>query len=136
VQIDYLEGGTGMYQPGVCNIDGREIAKRRAFGIVSVAGAIGLAALLVAVDAPPLARAIVVLPLGAGLVSLEEARRRFCGAFAYRSIRSATGSGSDATERVTDRAAKAADRAAARWMVAYCGTIAVAITAVFMLLPI
>jgi hypothetical protein len=134
VHIEYLDRADGMYRPGVCNIDGREIAKRRRFGIVAVAGAIALGALLVFIDAPALARAIVVLPLGAGLVSLEEARRRFCGAFAYLGIRSATAS--DSTERVNDAAALAADRAAARWMVAYCGIIAVAITAVFMLLPI
>jgi len=134
VRIEYLDRVEGSYRPGVCNIDGREIAKRRRFGIVSIAGAIALGALLVAVDAPALARAIVVLPLGAGLVSLEEARRRFCGAFAYLGIRSIVGT--DSTERVSDVAATAADRAAARWMVAYCGIIAVAITAVFMLLPI
>jgi len=134
VQIEYLDRVDGAYQPGVCNIDGREIAKRRTFGVVSIAGAIVLGALLVSVEAPALARAIVVLPLGAGLVSLEEARRRFCSAFAYLGIRSVIGT--DSTERVTDAAAQHADRAAARRMVAYCGTIAVAITAVFMLLPI
>jgi hypothetical protein len=131
VQIDYMEPA-GRYQPGACNIDGREIARRRAFGVASVAGAIILSAVLVAVDAPTLA--IVVLPLFAGLVSLEEARRRFCGLFAYLGIRSVVGS--DSTERVMDTTATAADRAAARWLVAYCGAIAVAITAGFMLLPL
>jgi len=133
VQIDYMEPA-GRYQPGACNIDGREIARRRAFGVASVAGAIILSAVLVAVDAPTLARAIVVLPLFAGLVSLEVARRRFCGLFAYLGIRSVVGS--DSTERVMDTTATAADRAAARWLVAYCGAIAVAITAGFMLLPL
>ena len=83
MQIDYLEPADGAYRPGVCNIDGREIAKRRTFGVASVAGAVVLGAALVAVDAPTLARGIVVLPLWAGLISLEEARRRFCGGFAY-----------------------------------------------------
>src|SRR3954452_9385929 len=104
-----------MYRPGVCNIDGREIAKRRRFGIVAVAGAIAVGALLVFIDAPALARAVVVLPLGACLVSLEEARRQFCGAFAYLGIRSATAS--DSTERVNATAARAAYRAASRWRV-------------------
>src|SRR6476646_9467487 len=102
--------------------------------MASVGGAILLGAALVAFHAPPLARAIVLLPLFAGLVSLEEARRRFCGLFAYLGIRSVIGS--DTTERVVDTTAKAADRAAARWLVAYCGAIAVAITAGFMLLPL
>ena len=133
MQIDYL-GPAGAYQPGACNIDGREITRRRAFGVASVAVAIILGVVLVAVEAPTLARAIVLLPLFAGLVSLEEARRRFCGLFAYLGIRSVIGS--DTTERVVDTTAKAADRAAARWLVAYCGAIAVAITAGFMLLPL
>jgi hypothetical protein len=134
VQIDYLEPSGGTYRPGVCNIDGREIARRQTFGVASVVGAIGLGVGLVAVDAPTLARGIVIVPLIAGLISLEEARRRFCGAFAILGIRSV--SGSDSTEQVTDAAAKAADRAAARWLVAYCGAIAAAITVAFMLLPI
>ena len=134
MQIDYLEPTGVAYRPGVCNIDGREIARRRRFGVASVAGAIVLGVGLVAIDAPALARGIVVLPLWAGFISLEEARRRFCGAFALLGIRSVIGS--DATERVTDATAKAADRAAARWLVAYCGAIAVVISAVFMLLPL
>ena len=133
MQIQYLEPAR-TYRPGACNIDGREITRRRTFGVASVAGAIILGAVLVAIDAPTLVRGIVVLPLFAGLVSLEEARRRFCGLFAYLGIRSVTGS--DTTERVVDATAKAADRAAARWLVAYCGAIAAAITTVFMFLPI
>ena len=133
MQIDYLEPA-GRHQPGACNIDGREITWRRAFGLASVAGAIILGVVLVAIDAPTLARGIIFLPLFAGFVSLEEARRRFCGLFAYLGIRSVIGS--DTTERVTDATATAADRAAARWLVAYCGAIAVVITTVFMFLPI
>ena len=44
--------------------------------------------------------------------------------------------GSDATEAVGDPADLAADRAAARTMVAYCGAIALACTAIFVALPL
>ena len=89
---------------------------------------------LVAIDAPPPARALVIVPLWGAIISLEQARRRFCAGFALAGIRSVTGS--DATESVADPADLAADRAAARTMVAYCGAIALAITTVFVLLPL
>ena len=60
--------------------------------------------------------------------------RKFCAGFAYAGIRSVTGS--DATESVSDAGDLAADRAAARWLVAYCGVIALVIALAFILLPI
>jgi hypothetical protein len=134
MDIRYIEPAPGEYRPGACNIGPREIAKRRAFGIAGVVSAVVLGAVLVAIDAPSLARAIVVFPLWGGIVSLEQARRRFCAGFAFAGIRSV--SGSDATEAVADPADLAADRAAARQLVAYCGAIALALTIVFVVLPI
>ena len=127
-------GSSGSaYQAGVCNIDSREVARRRRFGIAGVAGAVLLALVLLAAGVPPIARALVLLPLWGGLVSLEQARRRFCVAFGYAGLRSAEGS--DRTEAVGDPADIAADRATARRMVAYCGAIAAAITACLVSLP-
>lgn len=134
VQIEYLGQGSGGYRPGVCNIGPREIAKRRAYGIAGLAISVVLGVIVVAIDAPPLARGLIVLPLWGALISLEQARRKFCAGFAYAGIRSVFGS--DATERVADAADLAADRATARRMVAYCGAIAVAIATAFILLPI
>jgi hypothetical protein len=134
VKIQYIEPATGEYRPGACNIGPHEIAKRRAYGIVGLIGAAVLAIGLVAVDAPPPARAIVVVPLWGAIISLEQARRKFCAGFAYAGIRSVAGS--DATESVADAADLARDRATAGRMVAYCGAIAIAIAAAFVLLPI
>ena len=134
MQIEILEPAGDAYRPGVCNIGPREVAKRRAFGVVGIAVAVALGALLLVVDAPPLARILVLLPLWGGLISLEQARRKFCAGFARAGIRTAFGS--DATEAVTDAADLATDRAAGQRMVAYCGAIAAAVTAVFVLLPI
>lgn len=134
MQIQYIEPTPGEYRPGACNIGPREIAKRRAFGVAGVVSAVVAGAALLAVDAPPLTRAIVFFPLWGGIVSLEQARRKFCAGFAFAGIRSVAGS--DATESVADRADLAVDRAAARHLVAYCGAIAVALTALFVLLPI
>jgi hypothetical protein len=134
MQIDYLEPAPGEYRPGACNIGPREIAKRRAFGIAGIVSSVVLGIVLVAIDAPQIARAIVLIPLWGAIVSLEQARRKFCAGFAYAGIRSV--SGLDATESVADPADLALDRAAARRLVAYCGAIALAITAVFVLLPV
>ena len=134
MQIDYLEPAAGDYRPGACNIGPREIAKRRAYGVAGIVatGVLGIA--LVSLDAPQIARAIVLIPLWGAIISLEQARRKFCAGFAYAGIRSVNGS--DATESVADAADLALDRAAARRMVAYCGAIALAITTIFVLLPV
>jgi hypothetical protein len=134
MEIEYLEPGPGEYQPGVCNIGPREIARRRAIGVAGLVSSLVLAVALVALDAPPVARALVVIPLWGALISLEQARRKFCAGFAYAGIRSV--SGSDATESVPDAADLAADRRAARTLVAYCGVIAAAIVGAFILLPV
>jgi hypothetical protein len=134
MQIDYLEPASGDYSPGVCNIGPREIAKRRAYGVAGIVATVVLGLVLVAIDAPQIARAIVLIPLWGAIISLEQARRKFCAAFAYAGIRSVNGS--DATESVADAADLALDRASARRMVAYCGAIALGITALFVVLPV
>ena len=134
MQIQYLEPAQGEYRSGACNIGPREIARRRAYGIAAITSAVVLGIALVAIDAPAVARPIVIFPLWGGIIGLEQARRKFCAWFAYAGIRSTAGS--DATESVDDREDLRRDRATARWMVAYSGAIAAAIAAVFVLLPI
>jgi hypothetical protein len=133
VHIEDLEPLPGGYRPGVCNIGPREIARRRAYGVAGIVSSIVLGIVLLAIDAPAAARAIVILPLWGALISLEQARRKFCAGFAFAGIRSVTGS--DATESVGDPADLAIDRAAARRLVASCGVVAGGITAVFVVLP-
>ena len=134
MQIDYIEPATGDYRPGVCNIGPREIAKRRAYGVAGIVATIALGLVLVAIDAPQIARAIVLIPLWGAIISLEQARRKFCAGFAYAGIRSMNGS--DATESVAEATDLAVDRAAARRLVAECGAIALAITGLFVVLPV
>jgi len=134
MQIQSIEPTPGEYRPGACNIGRREIARRRAYGVAGVVSAVVLGAILLAVDSPPLARAMVVFPLWGAIIGFEQARRRFCAGFAFAGIRSVAGS--DATESVVDRADLAADRATARRMIADCGAIALVPTALFVLLPV
>ena len=134
MQIQTVEPAPGEYRPGACNIGPREIAKRRAYGIAGLVSAVVLGVALLAMDAPPVARAIVIFPLWGAIISLEQARRKFCAGFALAGIRSVAGS--DATELVVAAADVAADRAAARTMVAYCGAIALVCTAIFVAVPL
>ena len=134
MQIEYLDQGSSRYRAGACNIGPREIAKRRRAGLAGLSIALGLAVLLVALDAPTILRALVLVPLWGALVSLEQVRRRFCVGFAFAGIRSANAT--ETHEAVTDPADLAADRTAARWMVIYCGVIALGVTLAYMWLPI
>ncbi len=106
--IQYLETGTGDYQPGVCNIGPAEIRRRRQFGYFGIAAAVGLAALLLAVDAPAWTRLAVALPVAGGLEGLIQARERFCAGFAMAGLQNMGELGSQV--EVTDEAARAADR--------------------------
>jgi hypothetical protein len=133
LSIQIVDPAPGAYRPGACNIGPHEIAKRRATGFVGVAIAAVLAVVLLAIDAAPIARTVVFVPLWVATSGFEQARRRFCAGFAFAGIRSVADS--DDTEAVGDREDLAADRTAARILVAYCGAIALALTALFVLLP-
>lgn len=117
------------YQAGACNIGPYEIRRRRASGLLGVGAAVALGAALVAVDASAPARLLVVLPLWGGLISLLQARRRFCVGFALAGIANL---GDDASGRAsvspTDRAA---NLAASRRLVRDALLIAAPIAAAF-----
>ena len=131
--IQYLDNDAG-YRAGACNIGPAEIARRRRAGFVGVAAAVGLAVLLVAIGAPDWLRVLVLPPLAAGIISLDQARRRFCVAFAVAGLRNFDALGRE--ERIEDGAARAADRRAALGMVLQGTMLAAALTAAFVLLPI
>lgn len=134
VEIRYAEQPEGGYRAGACNIGPEEIARRRRSGIAGVAIAIGLGVALVVLGAPPLMRLIVFPFLAGGLVSLEQARRRFCVGFAMAGIRNFGPLGHP--EKVDGDADRAADRRAALVMTAYMSAIALVITLVFVALPV
>ena len=130
-----IDRDPGEYRPGACNIGPEEIAQRRRMGLVMLAVAIGLAAVLVAVDAPVWTR-IAVWPILAGaFTTLEQVRRRFCVAFGMAGVRN-FGPAVGQTERVEDEKARSTDRRAALTMVLYCGLAAAIVTALFVALPL
>jgi hypothetical protein len=82
-QTDIADRG---YQPGVCNIGPAEIARRRQAGHVGLGVAIVALAGLVAIDAPPVTRLLVALPVAASASGYLQARFKFCAGFGSRGI--------------------------------------------------
>jgi hypothetical protein len=76
----------GAYQPGVCNIGPAEIARRRQAGHVGLGVAIVALAGLVAIDAPPVTRLLIALPVAASASGYLQARFKFCAGFGSRGI--------------------------------------------------
>ena len=111
-----------------------EIARPPSGGLVGVGIAVALGIVLVAVGAPAWLRLLVFLPLAGGLISLEQARRHFCVAFAMQGIRNFGAIGRP--EQVTVGADRGTDRRAALVMTAYMSAIAAVITVAFVFLPI
>lgn len=128
-------GAPEGYVPGVCNIGAWEIRRRRAFGIVGIAAAIVLFAVLVAVGAPAWARLLVFLPLVGGVFSWLQARRRFCAGFAVAGVFNFA-NGDEGRQTVRDDDARRADMAAVRRMTRDAVLIALPIALVAALLPV
>jgi hypothetical protein len=131
-QITY-DTGPGEYGPGACNIGPAEIARRRRSGIVGLAAAATLAAVLLLVDAPVAARWLVALPLAVGTVGFLQAHFRFCAAYGAAGVRNFGPLGS--TERVGDAAARRADRAKAIGITVASAAIGIAGALLLVLVP-
>jgi hypothetical protein len=131
--IQYLDEAPA-YQPGACNIGPAEIRRRRMAGIVGVGAALGLGALLIVVDAPPLSRLLVALPLGVGLSGFLQARARFCANYGWRGIRNLGAIGE--AERVEDAEARREDRRKALSIFGAAALGASAAAVIFALLPL
>ena len=121
------------YQPGVCNIGPAEIARRRRAGHVGLLVTVAAFAALVAIDAPPLARLILVLPAAAAASGYLQAWLKFCAGFGSRGIFNFGPVGD--TQQVVDEEARARDRARAKRIGLASLAIGVAVGVVAALIP-
>ena len=112
------------YQPGVCNIGPAEIARRRRAGHVGLVVSLLVLGLLVIVDAPPLFRLIIALPVAAAASGYLQAWLKFCAGFGSRGVFNFGPVG--ATQDVADPEARRLDKARSRRI----GLVSVAIGAV------
>lgn len=100
-------GGTD-YQPGVCNIGPAEIQRRRRTGHVGLAATIALLAVLVAIDAPPIARLLLILPAAVSASGYLQATLKFCAGYGALGVFNFGEAGMPTS--VADEAARRADR--------------------------
>jgi hypothetical protein len=128
-----MDETAGGYRPGACNIGPAEIERRRRSTIAAFVASIALGALLVAVGAPPAARAIVFLPMAGGFVSWLQVRRRFCVAFGLLGVLNFGALGS--VDQVAGTDDRSADRRTALRMILEGSAAAALMTIGFLLLP-
>lgn len=121
------------YQPGSCNIGPAEIARRRRAGHIALFATVVLFAVLLAIDAPPLARFIVALPVAGAASGYLQAWVRFCAGFGSRGIFNFGQLGQ--TVQVTDADALGRDRRKARQIGLASLAIGLAVGLVAALLP-
>ena len=101
-----------QYQPGVCNIGPAEIRRRRMAGHVGVIATLVVLAALIVIDAPPIARLILILPAAGAASGYLQAWLKFCAGFGSRGVFNFGSLG--AWTRITDDDALARDRRRSR----------------------
>jgi hypothetical protein len=122
------------YQPGVCNIGPAEIARRRRAGHVGLVAAVVLLGVLVAIDAPPLLRLLVLIPVAVSASGYLQAYLKFCAGFGSRGVYNFGDLGP--TESVGDAASRALDRAKSMRIGLASFAIGLAVALVAVLLPV
>jgi hypothetical protein len=122
------------YQPGVCNIGPSEIARRRRAGHVGVIATVALVAILVAVEAPPLARLLLIIPATVSASGYLQAYLKFCAGFGAKGVHNFDEVGT--TDKVVDAASRALDRAKASRIGLASFGIGLAVALVAVLLPV
>jgi hypothetical protein len=129
-----LQVAESEYRPGTCNIGPDEIRRRRRAGHTGLVATIVLFVILVAIDAPPIARLLVALPATIAASGYLQARLRFCAGFAAQGVFNFGPVGETAT--VADDQARAQDQARGRRIAAASLAIGVAVGIAAVILPI
>ena len=122
------------YQPGTCNIGPAEIARRRRAGHVGLVATVVVLIVLVAIDAPPIARIVVAVPAMVAASGYLQAWLRFCAGFGSRGIFNFGPVGD--TQQVVDADARSRDRVKARQIGLASLAIGVAVGIAAALLPL
>jgi hypothetical protein len=126
--------GDGQYVPGVCNIGPDEIAARRRAGHAGVVASIGLLAVLLLIDAPPVARWLLVITAGGAAAGYLQSYLRFCAGFGARGTFNFGPLGR--VDEVADRDMRRRDRMKAFQIGLASLLIGVAVAAIAVALPI
>ena len=124
---------TADYIPGACNIGKGEIRQRQIVALIGLALSISSLITLVSTNAPRGARIGIFLPLAGASIGWVQSRRKFCLAYGFMGTFNFGKLGQ--LSRVSDKAAKRADRKTAISILVQALIYAAAGTAVMYLLP-
>jgi hypothetical protein len=127
-------GAEAAYQPGVCNIGPAEIRRRRLTGHVGLVATFVLLAVLLVIDAPPLARLLVAIPAVLSASGYLQAWLKFCAGFAQIGVYNFGERGD--SHKVVDPEAHRRDLARGRRISLAAGLIGAAVALVAVLLPV
>ena len=122
------------YRPGVCNIGSEEIARRRRAGHLGVVATLATLAILLAIDAPPLARLLLTFPAAGAATGYLQAWLKFCAGFGSAGVFNFGPLGG--TVKVDDAESRRRDRARSIQIFLGAVTIGLAIGVVAAVVPI
>jgi len=122
------------YRPGVCNIGPEEIARRRRAGHLGVVATLATLAILLAIDAPPLARLLLTLPAAGAATGYLQAWLKFCAGFGSAGVFNFGPLGG--TVKVDDAEARRRDRARSIQIFLAALAIGLAVGVVAVIVPI
>ena len=125
---------TTEYRPGVCNIGPAEVARRRRAGHVGLGATLVVLAALVAFNAPPLLRLILVVPAAVAASGYLQAWLKFCAAFGSLGVFNFGGVGG--SQPVADPEARRRDRRRANQIGLASLLIGVAVAVAAFLIPL
>ena len=122
------------YIPGTCNIGKGEVRRRQIVAVIGAALSVFTLAGLISTNAAPSARLGIFIPLSVASIGWVQSRKKFCLAYGFMGTFNFGKLG--AISRVSDPAARKADRLTAIKIFAQSALYAVIVTAFAVALPL
>lgn len=122
------------YIPGTCNIGGGEVTRRRMVALLGLILTVSSTATLISTNATQQSRLGIFLPALVMSVGWVQSRKRFCLAYGFAGTFNFGTLGK--LSKVSDQAARAADRKTAIKIFAQSALYAAVITAIVVALPL
>jgi predicted nucleic acid-binding Zn ribbon protein len=123
---------TTKYIPGICNINPKEVKRRRTIGIIGLIVVIAVTVILVLLNLPSLFRAIVFVPAFIMATGFIQAQSKFCVGYASAGMQHV---GTNSLN-IEDKEALKADKKRANKINIQALVAALVLTAITVLLPI
>jgi uncharacterized membrane protein len=123
---------TTKYIPGICNINPKEVRRRRTIGIIGLVAVVVIAGLSSALNVPLVLRVVIFIPAFIMATGFIQAKTKFCIGYASAGMQH-TG---DESRHIEDERAVQLDKQRAKKINIQAFFIAATITAILLLLPI